>query len=58
MNKYFDQDLKEIAEYMKIDYEDLKQKIKEYYNGYNFGDEQDKVYNPWDINSFMINRRI
>ena len=58
MNKYFDQNLKEVAEYMRVEYDRLKQKIKDYYNGYNFGNEQDRVYNPRDINSFMINRRI
>jgi len=28
-------------------------KIKERYNGYNFGDNEDTVYNPWDINNLM-----
>ena len=33
------------------------QKIKERYNGFNFGDGENKLYNPRDINNLMLNKQ-
>ncbi|MDQ7022916.1 MAG: AAA family ATPase [Candidatus Gracilibacteria bacterium] len=34
--------------------EEVKTKITNYYNGFNFGNSEDTIFNPWNINNLFI----
>jgi len=57
LKKYFKKELKETAEFNWMEEEVLYQEIKKFYNGYNFGNPKDKIYNPWDINNFLLQKQ-
>ena len=52
IDKYFDNRLPAIANEYNITVNELKQKIKEWYNGYSW-DGKNKLYNPFSILSFF-----
>jgi hypothetical protein len=52
---YFDLYIKQIASLHKISAQELKEEIKEWYNGYNFGGE--RLYNPFSILNFMDDKK-
>jgi len=52
IDKYFDDRLPAIANEYNITVNELKQKIKEWYNGYSW-DGKNKLYNPFSILSFF-----
>ncbi|MFN0204163.1 MAG: AAA family ATPase [Bacteroidia bacterium] len=57
MHYYFTERIAEIAVKMKISTEELFEKVKKKYNGYNFyGDEQ--MYNPWSVLNFLQTRKL
>ncbi len=49
----FSEEIAAIAKKQNISVEQVMQRMKEEYNGFSFGGE--KLYNPWDINSFIKN---
>ncbi len=53
---YFPDKLKEIAERENLSYADFSDKVKLWYNGYNFLGNQ-KVYNPFSMLRFLSNER-
>ncbi len=53
---YFSDKLKEIALSQNLPYDDFLDKVKIWYNGYNFLGNQ-KVYNPFSMLRFLSNRR-
>ena len=53
LEKYFGQRIVQLAHNQGFSYEDLLQKIKEWYNGYSWLGE--KVYNPFSVLRFMKN---
>ena len=53
IEEVFKEEIKEAAEFNNMEEEELKRVMKLYYNGYNFGNPGDRIYNPWDINNFM-----
>ena len=53
LEHYFANYIKNIAASKQISEIELKQKIKEWYNGYNFGGVE-RIYNPFSIMNFMI----
>ncbi|MFN0201738.1 MAG: AAA family ATPase [Bacteroidia bacterium] len=52
MQKYFDTRIAEIAENENITKEEMYEKIRQKYNGYNFNGKI-KMYNPWSVLNFM-----
>jgi len=57
LKKYFKAQLKEVAEFNWMKEEVLYQEMKKFYNWYNFGNPKDKIYNPWDINNFLLQKQ-
>jgi len=55
VHHYFDEYIKLIAKEKNSTALELKQEIKEWYNGYSFGGE--KLYNPFSILNFMSDRK-
>ncbi|SLM32025.1 conserved hypothetical protein; AAA-ATPase-like domain [Desulfamplus magnetovallimortis] len=53
----FSEEIKAIAKQQNKADQEIMQQIKAEYNGYNFGNESNKLYNPWDINSFVKKRK-
>lgn len=53
----FSEEIEEIAKQQNKSVQQLMQQIKAEYNGYNFGDKSNKLYNPWDINAFVKKRK-
>ena len=49
----FSEEIEAIAKKQKKKTEQILQRMKEDYNGFNFGGQ--KLYNPWDINNFIKN---
>jgi hypothetical protein len=56
IEKNFSEEIVEMAEKEKMPTEKLKEKIKLYYNGYNFGNSEDTIFNPWNINNFFLKK--
>ena len=54
INHYFDDYIKLIAKEKNTTQLEIKQEIKEWYNGYSFGGE--KLYNPFSVLNFMSDR--
>lgn len=52
MHHYFTERIIEIAAEMNIPTEELFEKVKKKYNGYNFGGNI-KMYNPWSVLNFL-----
>ena len=52
MHHYFTERIAEIALEMKISTEELFEKVKKKYNGYNFYGKE-KMYNPWSVLRFL-----
>jgi hypothetical protein len=52
MHHYFRERIAEIALEMKISTEELFEKVKKKYNGYNFYGSE-KMYNPWSVLKFL-----
>lgn len=50
---HFSEEIVAIAKKQNREVQEVLQRMKEEYNGFNFGGE--KLYNPWDINSFIKN---
>jgi hypothetical protein len=46
---YFDEYIKQLSDKYKISYEDALNRIKYWYNGYKFGEECEKVINPFSL---------
>jgi len=57
MESNFTLEIKEIAKEKNLSYEKLVEKLKIDYNGFNFGDDSLKLYNPWDINNFFVKKQ-
>jgi len=57
LKKYFAEELKEAAEFNWLEEEILYQEIKKFYNWYNFGNPKDRIYNPWDMNNFILKKQ-
>ncbi len=53
----FSEEIDEIADKQNKSVPQIMQQIKDEYNGFNFGDPQNRLYNPWDINSFIKKRK-
>jgi len=49
----FGQQIEEFAAKEGVSKEELLRLLKDFYNGYNFGNPEDRIYNPWDINNAM-----
>ena len=49
INAYFDPYIKKQAAYEDLDENEIKQEIKNWYNGYRFSREDIRVYNPFSI---------
>ncbi|MBS8121429.1 AAA family ATPase, partial [Candidatus Vampirococcus lugosii] len=56
IEKNFEEEIKEIAEQEGKEEKEIKDKIKLYYNGYNFGNSEDTIFNPWNINNLILKR--
>jgi len=56
MENYFGQVITQIAKNQELSYENLKQQIKEWYNGYSWLGE--KVYNPFSVLCYLSSERI
>jgi len=54
----FSDELKDIAKKYYMDYQQFLEKMKYKYNGYNFGNNKDLLYNPWDINNLIKKKKI
>jgi len=50
---YFDEYIKLQCNYLEIDEEEVRLKIREYYNGYRFSETDLKVYNPFSLIKFF-----
>jgi Predicted AAA-ATPase len=56
IDRYFAEYIKEWAEKESVPYDDLRQQMKRWYNGYHFGKNVIAVYNPFSIlNALRIN---
>jgi len=49
LDRYFRDYIYELANKWKCSYEEAKKKLKDYYNGYRFSDEEIYVYNPFSL---------
>jgi len=54
----FSEEIKEISDQNKTSYENLIEKLKVEYNGFNFSDSNLTLYNPWDINNFIVKKQL
>jgi hypothetical protein len=53
LTHYFDEYIKLQCNYLEIDEEEVRLKIREYYNGYRFSETDLKVYNPFSLIKFF-----
>lgn len=53
VDSYFGCYLKEYADIMGKSYEDVREEVRNYYNGYRFSHADVKVYNPYSLVSFF-----
>ena len=51
----FENEIHELAKKFETSFEEMRQRIKDWYNGYSFGAE--KVYNPFSLLSFLSTQR-
>ncbi len=56
VDKYFKEYIEECANENGISYEEMREKIREYYNGYRFSKKDLKVYNPYSLINFLNER--
>jgi len=49
LEKYFHNYIKEMSVKLQIDYDENKELLRTWYNGYRFTEKDDKVYNPFSI---------
>jgi len=54
----FEDELLELANKLNLDLKNLLKLLKIKYNWYNFWNEFDTVYNPWNINNLIANKQI
>ena len=52
----FEEELEKIAWELNLKLDDLIERLKIEYNGFNFGRNKLTLYNPWDINNFILNK--
>jgi hypothetical protein len=53
---YFEEEITETAQQMNLTREALLEKLREWYNGYCFHHQSDRVYNPVSVNNFFDRR--
>lgn len=53
VDKYFSEYIEKNAGQLNLSVNDLREKIKEWYNGYRFSNLDVKVYNPFSLNRFL-----
>ena len=58
MDKYFTDYIKICADEFGIDYGELREKLRDEYNGYRFSRKKLYVYNPFSILNFFLKREI
>ncbi|OQY03005.1 MAG: hypothetical protein B6I20_05925 [Bacteroidetes bacterium 4572_117] len=58
VDKYFGESIKEIALKQGKNHENLRQTLKELYNGYRFSKKSETVYNPVSITKFVQNEEL
>jgi len=59
LESYFEENINHITKEQGIEKQELLTDLKKWYNGYDFvGENQDKVYNPFSILSFMESGKI
>ncbi len=56
VGEYFDEHIEAFAEEEGISKEEIRQKLREYYNGYRFSHRNEKVYNPFSLLNCFENR--
>lgn len=49
LNEYFKTPIEKLAKSLSLKTDEIKSKLKEYYNGYRFSDNEMRVYNPFSI---------
>ncbi len=58
VDKYFGDRIKKIAKKQNKDYKELREKLRDTYNGYRFCEENARVYNPVSLTKFVMEERI
>jgi hypothetical protein len=56
LEHYFEEEITETAQQMNLTREALLEKLREWYNGYCFHHQSDRVYNPVSVNNFFDRR--
>jgi predicted DNA-binding ribbon-helix-helix protein len=57
LEHYFEEEITETAQQMNLTREALLEKLREWYNGYRFEANADRVYNPVSVNNFFNQRK-
>lgn len=57
VDHYFSDHITTWAEKENISYQDLRQRIKQWYNGYHFGEDVTAVYNPFSLMNALHNQK-
>jgi hypothetical protein len=58
IDHYFSEHVTAWSEKDKIPYQELRQKIKEWYNGYHFGENVTAVYNPFSLMNALDSQKL
>ncbi len=57
VDKYFKGYIEDCADEYGISYEEMREKLREYYNGYRFSEKNLKVYNPYSLINFFNEKK-
>jgi len=58
LDSYFPEYIKLFAESEGFTYDEARERLRLYYNGYRFSESNSKVYNPFSLVNFFVNKKL